>query len=332
MSKTISWLCLCLLGVGCLQVKEYALDEVPTQLVVNGLFSPDSTWKVNVSLTGNALSDSAFFLPYVSDAVVQLWEGETYLGELAYAGLGNYRLGRYPRPEVDYSLKVWAPGFDTVTARSRIPAAPAPFSAHWAKEEVVRFADRFGGVYKASPLRFSLTDPPGVPNYYLLGTAYYDSCICVINRDSPAVEDRLRDRLKSGGIYGDYIAGAIFADQRRVLLPDIGFDGQAVSLTAHMPDTSEVFYGINISLDPISDSIPGGRENFALSQRVFVEVYADLWSLSPALYDYLLTYFQQGMGAADPFMTFQPVNGNIQGGLGIFAGYHRHLIPIHLDE
>ena len=107
------------------------MPEAPDLLVVNAPFSPDSSWKVTLNRTGNSVTDSNFFLPYINDGTVLLWEGENLLGTMQSYGQGIYRIPDTPRVGVIYSLKAWAPGYDTVYAQSSIPSYPHPLFVEW---------------------------------------------------------------------------------------------------------------------------------------------------------------------------------------------------------
>lgn len=316
-----------LLAISCTQVRNIPLPDAPHLLVVNAPFSPDSSWKVTVNRTGNSVTDSNFFLPYIDDARVELWEGEAYLGTMEAKGQGVYRLPDTPRIGLPYRLKAWAPGYDTVYAHSYIPRYPTEISAEWDLSQRITQTDQFGGTYGSFRLGISLQDPPGESNYYLFTTAHYDSCICEVPRifqEDTIIVDYLKDKLKTKGLYSN-ISDAAYSDEVRLLLPDATFDGQVRYLDVFTPDTNEYFNVANFTSEQT-----GGKPS-GFFTRLYIQLYADTWSLSDDMYQYLLTYFQQGMQTANPFATYSNVYSNVEGGLGIFAGYQRRLILIYSD-
>jgi hypothetical protein len=315
----------------CLKVKEIPLPESSPIIVVNGLFNPDSLWKVNISTSANTTKESDFFLPYVGNAEVELWEADTLLGKMIYAGSGNYLLPTYPQVNTLYRLQVSVPGFDTLFAESRIPVYPTQMAANWDLSTKVNQTDRFGGVFDAFGLSFNFVDPVLEDNFYLFGTAYYDSCSCtypVLGGEDTLVIDPFDDLLKSGGLYSN-ISDATYSDLQRLLLSDETFNGIERELNVFTPDTAELFYGIFMDVPPRSDSDSLRIENVFLNERLYVEIFADSWSLSEDLYLYLSSYFLQGTQTANPFANYSNVYSNVEGGTGIFAGYQRRLIPIY---
>lgn len=95
-----------------------SIPEEPPQLVVNCLFNSDSVWKVFV---GKTMSPKDTLLQsIVEQAEVTLMEGDQSF-PLAYWGDGYYGINKKPVEGVDYTLKVSAPGFQSVEARSRLP-------------------------------------------------------------------------------------------------------------------------------------------------------------------------------------------------------------------
>ena len=186
--------------------------------------------------------------------------------------------------------------------------------------------DQFGGTYSSFRLGVQLQDPPNERNYYLFTTAHYDSCVSgsPYFKEDTLIVDYLKDKLKTMGLYSNISDAAYDGDEVRLLLPDATFNGQTRYLDL-FTDTNGYFNTVNFTREQTGDR-PSG-----FFKRLHVEVYADIWSLSDEMYQYLLTYFQQGVQTANPFATYSNVYSNVEGGLGIFAGYNRKLHLIYSD-
>ncbi|WP_070137008.1 DUF4249 domain-containing protein [Crocinitomix algicola] len=99
----------------------FTAEEQDPRIVVNGIFTEDSTWKLQISESRSVLSNDD--LPYIENADITLKKsnGEV-LGDFIYLSYGNYILNT-PLPVVNemYSLDVSAPGFPSVKAKSSVP-------------------------------------------------------------------------------------------------------------------------------------------------------------------------------------------------------------------
>lgn len=322
-----------LISISCLRISDIPIPESEGKLVLNALFNPDSTWKVHVALAANTASEENYLLPYVEDARVEIVDETGNVITLPYAENGNYRRNEFPEVGTVYKLRVYVPGFDSLQAVSSIPLYPDEMEANWNLEQKVPQNDRWGGVFDAFPLSLTFKDPVQQDNFYLLGMAYKDSCLCKIpfNEDSIYI-DPFDDLLKVQSIENSNLPDAIYQDDWRVLLTDQTFGGSSKRVDLMISDTTYLFYqSLGIPLDNRNnDSLPPSRIS-TISQRLFIRAYADTWSLSRDLFSYMHTYFLQGKNTADPFASFNNVSGNIEGGLGVFAGYQRKLIQVYSD-
>lgn len=168
-NKTINF-CL-LLGLAfmllnCTNVIELELPEQEPRLVVNGIFNPDSTWRIEVSGSQSALSDAAY--EQVQHAQVELYQGERLLYTLPHAGAGQYVSQEiYPEALVPYTLKVTAPGYPAVQASSFAPAKPV---THTYKARYINTAHA-----REVEVMMNLDDVPGAQNYYFVSAYYNDT-------------------------------------------------------------------------------------------------------------------------------------------------------------
>ncbi len=106
--------------LNCETVVEVDLPDHQPALVVNGFFSPANGWYVFLTHSVAALSND--YPEEVSGANVEILEDRIVIATLGELQKGVYFSGiPTPRPGVEYTLRVAAPGFETVTAASNLP-------------------------------------------------------------------------------------------------------------------------------------------------------------------------------------------------------------------
>lgn len=316
-------LCICLCA--CSTEQELPLPEADPQLVVNGLFTPDSTWKINVSRS-NTLAYYEFEPVYVENAVVRLWAEDSLLGTLAYAGRGNYRLATYPRAGVTYRVRVEAPGYEAVEASDRIPlSVPQIENPQWDFTRRVTLSDNDGVVYSSFPINFDLIDPRQTTNRYLIQLAQRDSCDCRHLVSYPHV-NRLDEGLLLYGFTTRFPLGESVAKQHGLLMfSNTLLTARSTPIECYQ-DTSALFH-IHYESTTGSDTLWLGQATSYgydhVSPKPYIRTYLDAWNMSEALYRYHLSYLTQAYNTSDPFAVHINLYSNLSNRRGIFAGYQR---------
>lgn len=109
----------------CETVTEIELPVEKPQLVVNSIFNADSILTVNVTKTQSIAKNDLEF-ENIENAAIELYKNKVSIGQLIYAGNGNYvSQGKLPNePYAEYSLKVKAAGFETAEANDILPQKP----------------------------------------------------------------------------------------------------------------------------------------------------------------------------------------------------------------
>ncbi len=158
-----------MLGVlgGCELAVEVDIPEHDPQLVAHSFFAPDSVWAVRLRRNADIAGREDIKKSAVADATVRIADETgnfsttlTHIGEGAYAAPA----GAHPIPGVAYALEAEAPGLPAIRAVSSIPEAKASI------EELERLDDPDDGrvnpieVYR---IRIRIEDPPAT-NYYKL--------------------------------------------------------------------------------------------------------------------------------------------------------------------
>lgn len=318
--KTIHLLFLLLAGALTACQREYPLTvpPAPQLLVVNGLFCQDSVWRVQVSLP-RTVADTALRFAPVRDAQVEIWVADSLVETLSHTGAGWYEGKTFPQVGITYRLAAEAEGFPTATAEDRIPR---PAEALTGYMDTTERLSRIDGTLGPSgsiwyPVYVSFLDPASEPSFYRFLGAKYDSAVYT---DGGGTEilwiDSMYNELEpSGYLSNDASMQRFDRDQGTLLTTDAGVNGQRRETV--LLATNALFYFNDLTRT-------GGSNN----PRKIVELFVVLYTVSETYYQYAYSLLQQGYQATDPFATHNNVVSNVEGGLGIFAGYHRQMVRV----
>jgi len=193
---------------GCETVVEVDLPPYSPQIVINRFFSPSNVFTVNVSQSLSILDDD--YLEYIDNAVVELYENGSQLGTMSYIGNGDYTLNSTAKAGNNYTLVVYASGYESITASDTVPYAVPIISLSLNDSAGV---SQFGDEYAEVTITF--TDPKTTKNYYHVEVYEYNSFsgweeVVYITSTDPGVTSNVYD---SG-----------------ILLSDALFDGNTHSL------------------------------------------------------------------------------------------------------
>ena len=323
---------------GCTRSIEIPFPDPKPRIVVNGLFTSDSTWKIHISQSGS-LEDTAFLFPPITNAKLNLYENDVYIGSPVHFSNGNYRLDSYPSIGKTYKLTVEAPGFSSVEAVDSLPGRVKNPGGFWNLETPVPLIDEYGTSYTSFLLNLGFEDISQERNFYHLSVFKRDSCTCFFPRSQTQLENTLMDQLSRLELDVDEpLSDPNSRKSGIALIQDISFKDSRKEINFYL-DSMALFYILEVPASN-SDSIDRNYFNTITygqlpptpeSPRLFIKLYADFRSISETLYQYEVSYFRQSYGTADPFYEFGNVYSNIKNGLGIFAGYQRELIEIYSD-
>lgn len=288
----------------CEAVVDLDPPEYNSELVATSHFSPDSTWSVALhrSLGIGIRQDAS--KQYVDGATVMIMSSAGIVDSLSYRGNGHYRsaTGTYPLPETRYTLRVNVPGESGLEASSAAPSAtPIIDYSIELRGQVVETVFGREGTYK---LWIRFADPPGT-NFYRLGVyRYRPNQHRLIDETAPDSIYRLQDiESTDPGWYCGY------AEAFQATLEFSSSDGvcHEVIVTDRFFDGKEYTWTATLSLQSGGDG--HGRDELLLL----------LSSLSEDYFEYQRTLKEQLLSG--PFVEPLPVYSNVEGGLGIFAGY-----------
>lgn len=296
--SNIIWLLLLFAFFSC----EEPLDIVPngkSRLVIYSNFSDQKELQVSVSKTRSFLTNAP--VEYITNATVMVFSGAKLLEILDLVpadpltkSTPYYKSNRIiPVADEVYTIKVSAPGFETVTAKSSVPKA-IPI-------ESIEFTNTINNISgKESSLAFELgitiSDPSVENNYYHL--FFYQELIPF--SISPE---------------GDTLLGSVqlvapyYTEAKKVDLPVI----------SHFDKKSFLFKDFQFNGKKLVMSYTG-TYFFNPSKFILGNFLVELRSVSEAYYLYHSTLTRQ-INSTHPLSEGVVIYHNIENGEGIFAGF-----------
>lgn len=276
---------------GCEGVLGLPAPESPDRLAVFSFFNPDSTWRVEVYRLADpdevvvSYADLA-----IGDAQVVLWrDADAVLAEtLHHVGRGVYRsMSSAPAVGATYTVEVERAGFPTTRASDRVPSLPG------VSVSVRRVAgDGYTSTYAAT---LRLTDSEA--RYYRLA----------------AFERRPRQQQTDGTQW----IPVFFRSQSPMLrsrIEDVGLvsfeTGSSAYETAYFDDEAFADGEVEIEL------------TFTRPSDMRGPVYYVVTAMSESYFHYHRSLALQRANLDDPLADATALEGNIEGGEGVFASYN----------
>ncbi|MCB0558618.1 MAG: DUF4249 domain-containing protein [Lewinellaceae bacterium] len=300
-----------LITPGCEQPASFSLETPEPKLVVVSNFTLDKAVQVYVSKSQFILDEQKE--EYVLDATVEIYEDDEHLETLEFvkpkSGLSEvpYFTTRNLVPKVNttYTIQVEAPCCAPVMAKSKIPNSISLLSASISEFAVgeSQEIEKFLATYL---VRLSFEDPGEEKNYYHL------SLLQQIHEYT----------LEEGGdtvITHSYLQSLVFNpednDNNRVAHINGGLlmednlinNGQVISF--ELP--------LNIKLKK--------------DQEILGKLFLELRAVTEEYYRYFSDLSRQKQSSDSPFSEPVIIYDNIDGGLGIFAGYNASLDSLYIQ-
>ena len=296
------------------------IPEPDAELVVNGLFRPDSLWEVYVNTTTPLLGTTK--PAAVADARVEILEGDQVIDVLTYerslfsqtlphvffdpaqnrASMGRYRSQvKHPRVGTAYRIRVSAPGFAPVTGNGHIPRQVAILEGSYRRDVA---ADVVGAL---DEVRVRFEDPAGETNYYNLrvhhrGVDATSGFVGSVSYGFSVISDLQDDFF--GADPDDFLGDRDLFEVKEdgVTFNDAFFDGQHKEIVLQVRGEA--------------------ARGCATNGPVVCQTIVELSSVSEAFYRYHRTLQLQSESAENPFAEPVRIFSNMDNGLGIFAGYN----------
>lgn len=318
--------------VACESTVEVEIPRSNAEPVLNAFFNPDSVWSVELSKNRYILDNNRF--EGLPEAVVEIWQGDQLVTELPYQrydalkGQSIYRAANaYPEAGSFYTIRVEHPDYSTLVASSQVPSPPQIISASLDVLDV-RQDPSLSSNKVAYGLTLRLDDPPENNFYSLSLILRYEQfgAIDINGNDSLLLKET--DLLVS--IQSDNpVVDNVFGNYRdELLFRDVSFNGQQYEMK---------IYGAFEVDDPRYLQLFG--EGAALNENAYdkegniVRQAGDIVGLNTLnvilrntteeYYNYNYTRDLQASVENNPFAQPVQVFDNIEGGLGVFAGYNQ---------
>lgn len=294
------------LFTACETVVEVELPERNSKLVLNSLFSPDSSLVLTLSASKGILE--AGELEHVNNGSIEVRGSDGSYARVSGRGTGTqpllyyyYHLPLKTKAHVTYTVKASAPGFEEVSATDELPG---PVEIDKIDTSTLRFFDT-----EEKQVSITFTDPGNAKNfyetrlYYLIYYPVYDSTGQVIGM-APEVGE-LPSYISSEGLFSEGIDESVFTDDL--------FNGSSFTVQLAFDEAIYPQFG---------DSIPADFPVFLI---------AELRSASENYYRFTSSYLRYQSSSGDPFAQPVQVFNNVKGGFGIFAGYSasRDTMQVH---
>ncbi len=275
------------------------VDARSSELVVVSSFTLDRTLQVYVSASGSVLDDAP--IAYIDNAIVELYRNEEFLTQLSFSedkdkvsNLPFYSAGDFqPQVGIKYTIKVDAPGFETVTAHSQIPT---PIKMVSSEISDLQFSEAAGE--KETQVRYrvdiAFEDPGQIDNYYHVHLLQQFREFAIIENDTLYFREEMRPVVFSNQLNTNFQVAHVGGG---LLMEDESQDGQTIRLTlpvefTYLPDRDEL-------------------------GKLFIELRA----VSKEYYQYFSTISRQNGVSDSPYADPVIVYDNINGGQGVFAGF-----------
>ncbi len=276
-----------------------AIDARSSELVVVSSFTLDRTLQVYVSSSGSILDDEP--IAYIDNAIVELYRNEEFLTQLSFSedkdkisNLPFYSAGDFqPQVGIKYTIRVDAPGFETVTAHSQIPTPVKMVSSEISD---LQFSEMTGE--KETLVRYrvgiAFEDPGQIDNYYHINLLQQFREYAIIENDTLYFREEMRPVIFSNQLNTNFQVAHVGGG---LLLADEDQDGQTIRLNL-----------------PVEFSYLPNRDELG---KLFIELRA----VSKEYYQYFSTISRQNGVSDSPYADPVIVYDNINGGQGVFAGF-----------
>ncbi len=303
MNRILTFLIYGIFLISCREIVEVDLPEIEMKPVVNCLFSPDSPFKVHVSLPMSP-TDTATY--NVVNAEVTISSEGSVIARLAYAGSGLYSNSNLvPAKGVIYTLKVTVPGFDEVAVSDNIPASGAKILSVVSKGGYK--AEEEEGKIPIQRLKLTISNDQGISDF--MGVAIVQNHVSYTITNDGEIITESEEEYHLGYLYSDDPAitteGLNNYEPPLFLFKDELFQSQ----TAH----------VELLFEKESKS------------RFWVRFF----QFSPSAFQYIKSWIIHDYTKEYDFWEVyepMPLFSNIENGYGIFAGYSSQLFEVYPDS
>lgn len=292
----------------CTKFIDFEGEDATPRLVVNGAFQPDSVFEIELS---NSLGfiDISQIQPRTNGSAAVYDDNGSFVDSLLHIGEGKYRSNVTASAGNTYTVRASSGAFEEVSATDYLPVI-VPINS-WDTASTASsdpFFDNSG-----LDIFFTLSDPSGSENFYMVevfqSAGYYIDYVM-----DPSTGEFVQDT-----IYLDFAPQRLFLSTTdQVLLSEA--DGFA--------DGGELYGSTFFFSDRLFN---GNTRRFQLRLDYYsgiANLEIRLTSASQSYWRYRRTIDRYDYSTDDPFSEPVQIFTNIEGGLGIWAGFSTSSVVI----
>ena len=315
-----------------------------SQLVINAFFDSDSPWAVEVTKSNNSLDDRTS-ITYVKDARVIIYDQDNVeLYELYHQGKGIYGREDYsPSPARGYSVQVTS-GSKVATAYSYVPQK--------SKLSINTFREIGGKGQKGIEVDFQIEDQSSREAYYIWEVVPFDQKD-IMQVERSELSDFFISSLNSS-------EKGVFDGRSNIVDQKVFGDGKFISTFNSLKDKSntrgiirwsndrDIASGIISSVTGLNKKIYDSVDGLEVSQNDHFDPSEDeeenddglnidgelnyktfelrVMVISKELYDYYTSVERTQSNPNTTLNNQYPIKTNVEGGIGIFAGFSESII------
>jgi hypothetical protein len=280
--------------ISCEKEIDFTGEIKDSKIVVNSLFSTDSTWSVEISKSLSIIDIAK--LDVIRDATATITGSDGSQLTLTFNPFTEkYETNEYPKVNVEYTIKVSAPGYESVSASGSVyPTVPLQ-DIEIKKSSVVD--DPYSQLIE---IRITFDDPPSSTDYYMVELEEKE-IFYLLDPNQQVIDSII-------SIFSSYISSNDLSisgesSSERLIFSDELFDGQRKTFVFQ---TTGYFYDEEEEEEP-------EIEIERMQKIIFSKINRDYY-----LYEFSFRNYQNTVG--NPFAEPVMVYSNIEGGFGIFAG------------
>ncbi len=294
----------------CEKYLNYEGEDAKPRLVLNGTFTPDSVFSVELSNSSGYISKGSLnTIPYGKVAVFdnngQFWDS------LKHTTNGIYKSTQTASANKSYTVKASAGNLGTVWASDDIPAA-VPISS-W--DTVSTYFTEYDYTQQRLQIDFTINDPGSSENFYVIelySTQEYYLSYQYDPNTGTSIVDTVFYQQPFRSLYSFSTADPVLLSEIQVGIGETRYYANSLSFS------DALFNGETQTFRIVLDYYLGEAN-----------IDMELKSCSQAYYKYKRTLENYTYSEYDPFSQPVQVFNNIEnGGLGIWAGYSTTVVRI----
>jgi hypothetical protein len=282
-----------LLLISCEEEVIFEAKNFTPKIVLNSIFTNDSIWVISLTHT-TSIFDKKDVGNYITDAAINITNtrGEQVC-KLYHEGKGIYKsLNCVSEYDQLYKINVYSAAYGVVSAQSKIPI----------KSSINSLKITISKEYiNASEIEFKIEDKSPDKNYYIWSIVDVDTLLNKVKDDQ---NSKLDFKLWISEIKEQFV---------KVTSGKLSNSNSFSDLEIQSNSTTKLITNKNLKRD----------ENQNVQTKSNIVPMLKLMTVSPELYDYYksmevyIKYSNSNSSLSEPQKLFS----NVEGGLGIFAGY-----------